>query len=48
MKPVEALIEAAIAAFAQAMGRDDIYVADRYMTLALVLREYGELKGARS
>lgn len=48
MTPLEELIEAAIAAFAQALGRDDVEAADRYMTLALVLAEYCQLKEARS
>jgi hypothetical protein len=48
MTPLEELVEAAIAAFDQAIERDDLEVADRYMTLALVLAEYRQLKGARS
>jgi hypothetical protein len=48
MTPLEDLVEAAIAAFAQALGRDDVEAADRYVTLALVLAEYRQLKAARS
>ena len=48
MTLLEDLIDASLAAFAQALERDDLEAADRYVTLALVLAEYCQLKGARS